>query len=50
MALSCVTADATIYNIYRTMRSDSYIEFHVDGSGNCTYLMVKTYSAYEPKR
>lgn len=48
--VSCYTYDPNLREAVRSLKGDSYLQFHWDASGQCTSIEVDDSSTYEPKR
>ncbi|NOK31877.1 hypothetical protein HMI49_01505 [Corallococcus exercitus] len=50
ISASCVTGDAELLSVIRSLHSDSYLEVSYDSSGACTNIVVGNASIFEPKQ
>jgi len=48
--VTCYTFDPSFREAIRSIKGDSFVQFHWDASGQCTAIEVDDSSAYEPKR
>ncbi len=48
--VACSTTAPEVTNVAHAMTSEAHIHFYWDGSGACTYLVVRTDSRYSPKQ
>lgn len=47
--VSCLTTNASMVAVIRSMNSDSAVLFYFDSTGTCTDILVGTGSHHEPK-
>ncbi|RKG83187.1 hypothetical protein D7W79_00665 [Corallococcus exercitus] len=50
VSVSCLTTNANLLAVIRSVNSDSYVQVTYDSTGNCTSILVGTGSNHEPKQ